>query len=185
MKGNLIVLFDRKEKSRLRYGMPDRNANVFGFRCVHCNGFVTLDPGFSGVQNRNHCPYCLWSRHLDLYGAGDRLSACKAAMEPIGLTIKITRNKYGPGRGELMLVHACKACGAFSINRIAADDDPRTIFAVYESSIQMAGTFQERLDADGIHLLGKDDNSQIRLQLFGDDTRLLRMHPIDSLIRAG
>jgi hypothetical protein len=47
------------------------------------------------VRNRNHCPYCLWSRCLDLFRAGDRLSACKAPMQPVGLALKHTRKKYG------------------------------------------------------------------------------------------
>jgi hypothetical protein len=84
---------------------------------------VVADPFFSGVQHRNHCPYCLWSRHLDHEKAGDRLSACKAGMRPIGLTYKRTRKKYGDQRGEMMLVHLCLDCGKVSLNRVAADDD--------------------------------------------------------------
>ena len=57
------------------------------FRCIHCNAYVTSERPFA-VNNRNHCPYCLWSRDLDLYEAGDRLSACKARMKPVGLTMK-------------------------------------------------------------------------------------------------
>ena len=60
----------------------------------HCHVIVSSAHLLSGVNNRNHCPYCLWSCHLDLYTAGDRLSACKAPMKPIGLTMKRSRNKY-------------------------------------------------------------------------------------------
>jgi DNA-directed RNA polymerase subunit RPC12/RpoP len=93
------------------------------FKCVHCRAHVVADPFFSGVQHRNHCPYCLWSRHLDHQKAGDRLSACKAGMRPIGLTYKRIRKKYGDQRGEMMLVHLCMDCGKISLNRVAADDD--------------------------------------------------------------
>ncbi|HEY4722578.1 MAG TPA: RNHCP domain-containing protein, partial [Anaerolineae bacterium] len=69
--------------------------NTFGdFVCVHCRNFVSAQAVLSGVRNRNHCPYCLSSRHLDLYAAGDRLSACKARMKPIGLTLKRQSKKY-------------------------------------------------------------------------------------------
>src|SRR4030065_2106742 len=85
--------------------------NGYGFRCCYCRAFVHTLPRLAGVKNRNHCPYCLWSRHVDLLQAGDRMSACKAIMQPIGLTVKQGRNKYGNYRsGELMLIHRCY-CG--------------------------------------------------------------------------
>ena len=98
--------------------------STFGdFRCAHCHVIVPCAHLVSAVNNRNHCPYCLWSCHLDLYTAGDRLSACKAPMTPIGLTMKQSRNKYQrERRGELMLIHQCTECRTLSINRIAADD---------------------------------------------------------------
>ncbi len=103
--------------------MRARAASFGDFKCAHCHVFVSSAHLISGVNNRNHCPYCLWSCHLDLYAAGDRLSACKAPMRPIGLTMKTGRNKYQrESRGELMLVHQCTDCGTLSINRIAADD---------------------------------------------------------------
>ena len=42
-------------------------------------------------------------------------------MKPIGLTMKVGRNKYQrEARGELMLIHEFTECGSLSINRIAA-----------------------------------------------------------------
>src|SRR5690349_24303189 len=104
-------------------------SSLFGdFRCAHCHAMVSSAHLLSGVNNRNHCPYCLWSCHLDLYAAGDRLSACKAPMKPVGLTMKTGRNKYKRDtRGELMLIHQCSDCMIVSINRIAADDEPDKI----------------------------------------------------------
>src|SRR5512134_2401456 len=115
------------------------HASSFGdFRCGHCGNHVSAAHMLSGVNNRNHCPYCLWSRHLDLFAAGDRLSACKGQMKPIGLTMKHDRNKYRlDQRGELMLVHECTECKALSINRIAADDDPETVMAVFQDSLTL------------------------------------------------
>src|SRR5215475_14044587 len=106
------------------------------FRCTHCHNMVSAMRLLSGVNNRNHCPYCLWSCHLDLFVAGDRLSACKGQMKPIGLTMKKSRNKYRlEARGELMLIHQCVECSDISINRIAADDDPDSILSTFQDSL--------------------------------------------------
>ena len=105
----------------MRTYFDDFNAD---FTCKHCGRYVSARTAISGVVNRNHCPYCLHSRHVDLFKPGDRLCACKGVMAPVGLTVKRSRDKYARGlNGELMLVHRCTACGTLSINRIAADDD--------------------------------------------------------------
>ncbi|HTX92517.1 MAG TPA: RNHCP domain-containing protein [Anaerolineales bacterium] len=135
-----------------------------GFLCKHCHNYVCSAAALSGVQNRNHCPYCLWSRHLDLIEAGDRLSACKALMRPIGLTFKATNKRYGPGRGELMLIHLCIECEGLSINRIAADDDPQDVFAVFEISSRLD---MPSLAVRGILPLTAGDSELVRAQLFG------------------
>jgi hypothetical protein len=120
----------------------------------------------SGVNNRNHCPYCLWSCHLDLYAAGDRLSACKGQMKPIGLALKTGRNKYRrESGGELMLIHQCVDCGTLSINRIAADDDGGTILAVFLSSIE--DQIQPLCEASGIAPLESRDANLLQKQLYG------------------
>src|SRR5690349_4286657 len=113
--------------------------NTFGdFVCMHCHRFVSADTAVAGVRHRNHCPYCLSSRHFDLYVAGDRLSACKARMQPIGLALKPTPRKYpGEPQGELMLIHLCEACGEVVLNRIAADDDNEAILEVFAASRSM------------------------------------------------
>src|ERR1041385_5472097 len=117
--------------------MRARAASFGDFKCMHCHGIVSSAHFLSGVNNRNHCPYCLWSCHLDLYAAGDRLCACKGQMKPIGLTMKNGRNKYQlDKRGELMLVHQCIECGSPSINRIAADDDASTIIEIFQASVE-------------------------------------------------
>ena len=100
----------RYRSRRQRNTHSVRSQMDIGFLCKHCYVYVSSASFLSGVQNRNHCPYCLWSRHLDLYAAGDRLSACKSSMKPIGLTTKVINKKYGYGRGELMLIHLCTDC---------------------------------------------------------------------------
>jgi hypothetical protein len=143
------------------------SASTFGdFTCGHCHAIVSSAHFLSGVNNRNHCPYCLWSCHLDLYASGDRLSACKGQMRPIGLTMKKGRNKYATeARGELMLVHECTDCSALSINRIAADDDPSAILAVYRSSIE--SRIHTTCEAHGILALKETDAGSLHKQLFG------------------
>ncbi len=158
-------LHDRSRYKAGRSGMLRlyRSQAVDGFTCKHCGWFVSSITAVSGVVNRNHCPYCLWSRHLDLFEAGDRLCACKALMRPVGLALKKTRKKYGrAGLGELMLVHQCTDCGGVSLNRLAADDDPQAIVEIFERSLQL-----DHLAAAQIEILTEDSRDLVMGQLFG------------------
>lgn len=145
--------------------------NTFGdFVCMTCHNFVSANSLFSNVKNRNHCPYCLSSRHLDLYEAGDRLSACKARMRPLALTIKRTAKKYANTRsGELMLVHVCNDCGRFSVNRIAADDDNAALYQIFETSIRLDACTESLLMRDGIVILKPAERSFVSKQLRGEE----------------
>ena len=146
---------------------------TFGdFRCAYCGYIVSSAHRLSGVNNRNHCPYCLWSRHLDLYAAGDRLSACKAPMQPAALTTKRSRNKYRHGHGELMLVHLCTDCGYVSVNRIAADDDADTLLEIFNASLTLPARTRELLLGDGIDILPPESLPSLQIQLFGDTARI-------------
>lgn len=84
-----------------------------GFVCEHCGKKV--EPIIYGGSYRNHCPYCLWSKHVDDITPGDRNSACQGMMEPIGVTTK--------SGGEYTLIHRCVKCGFQRHNRIAGDDN--------------------------------------------------------------
>jgi hypothetical protein len=147
--------------------MRPRAASFGDFRCAHCHALVSSAHLLSGVNNRNHCPYCLWSRHLDLFAAGDRLSACKAPMKPIGLTMKKDRNKYRASRGELMLIHECLDCQTLSINRIAADDDSETVMAVFQESFALGHQIHTLCQQNGIVILDVEYASLVHLQLYG------------------
>ena len=132
------------------------------FICMHCRNLVFAGTVVAGVNHRNHCPYCLWSRHLDWRVAGDRLSACKAGMQPIGLTVKKTRKKYAHfGQGELMLVHRCTDCGKIAINRIAADDDSQTAMEIFEDSLHLDQRVRLALDQNGIQVLRQEASALI------------------------
>ena len=87
-------------------GIPDA-----AFVCEHCQRVVP--GGAPGTEHRNHCPWCLWSRHVDLQ-IGDRRSGCRGTMEPIAITVRRD--------GEWALVHRCTKCGMMRVNRIAGDD---------------------------------------------------------------
>lgn len=151
-----------------RYGWKRAFQSDDSFMCKYCQAYVHTLPVLSRVQNRNHCPYCLWSRHLDQYKAGDRLSACKANMQPIGLTVKPNRNKYGSNQpGELMLVHRCNECGMISINRIAADDLEVQLLQVLLNSATLDAPTRDKLSIGGIHLLETRDARAVFGQLYG------------------
>lgn len=153
--------------------MRHNTASFGDFRCGHCSNPVSSMSMLSGVNNRNHCPYCLWSCHLDLYSAGDRLSACKGQMMPIGLTMKKSRNKYRlESGGELMLIHECTECRTLSINRIAADDDPESILSVFQNSPR-DGLQHHRCRQQGIEMFGKGESKIVYEQLYGQNAALL------------
>jgi hypothetical protein len=147
--------------------------STFGdFRCAHCRYIVSSAHPLSGVNNRNHCPYCLWSCHLDLYSTGDRLSACKAPMQPVALTTKRSRNIYSRGPGELMLVHLCEDCGDASINRIAADDDADTLLEVFNASFSLPPRTRKLLLSSEIEILPPESLPMLQLLLFGGVTNI-------------
>ena len=83
-----------------------RSAENAGFVCAQCGQAV--QPLTNGSY-RNHCPSCLWSVHVDEV-PGDRASACRGLMEPVGLR----RSKK-----HLQIVHRCLRCGALRANRVA------------------------------------------------------------------
>lgn len=84
------------------------------FRCRNCSLDV---PMFApGTSHRNHCPNCLWSRHLDDDVPGDRDADCGASMEPVAIAVR--------GDGEWLVVHRCRGCDELHLNRIAGDDNP-------------------------------------------------------------
>jgi len=90
-----------------------------GFRCIHCGAPV---PAYSwGTRHRNHCPFCLWSRHVDIR-PGDRASLCGGAMEPIAI--------WSKSDGEVMVLHRCSVCGTIKANRCAGDDDEAVLCAL-------------------------------------------------------
>ena len=75
----------RIDGATLPFGDHSHVKHPSSFRCVHCRLDVPTDA--PGTAHRNHCPNCLWSRHLDV-DPGDRASDCLASMEPIAITVR-------------------------------------------------------------------------------------------------
>ena len=100
-----------------------RHSENQSFTCVHCGDHVT---SLSNGSYRNHCPGCLWSRHVDAEAAGDRASTCGGPMAPVHLV-------QPRGKG-IAVRHCCLWCGAGSTNRLAYDDprQPDSITAIAE-----------------------------------------------------
>lgn len=173
MKRNLFFSpherIETRSKAEQRWSASHaRPSLAASFRCIHCGAHVVTSPLYAGVLNRNHCPYCLWSRHLDLLAAGDRLCACKAPMRPLGLTLKQSRKKYvREDGGELMLIHACIECNNLSINRIAADDLTDQIYEVYLQSLDLKKEIRRQLASRQILLLSENHKRLMQARLFG------------------
>jgi hypothetical protein len=99
----------RDQRTGIRRRLPD------AFRCRNCGLDVPTDA--PGTAHRNHCPNCLWSRHVD-DAPGDRaaVAECGSSMEPVSVSVRHD--------GEWALVHRCSGCATIHLNRIAGDDNP-------------------------------------------------------------
>lgn len=161
------VDMERREKEKRGRRLASEEKKE-GFKCGHCKQWVPFSESM-GTEHRNHCPLCLWSKHVDLNKSGDRKSECQAGMRPVGLTFKQEGfNKYGkPKQGELMVIHQCAGCEDVSINRIAGDDNPETILKVFEESRELSPERVGQLKDEGIEPLIEENRDEILVQLFG------------------
>lgn len=118
-------------RSKHSYGGKARHTNKrqspeASFRCVNCRQMVSTLVLAS--EHRNHCPLCLWSRHLD-NSPGDRASLCQGKMEPISIWVK--------DKQEWALVHRCTSCGVVKTNRIASDDNEFVLMSLASRPIAL------------------------------------------------
>ncbi|MBQ7500449.1 MAG: RNHCP domain-containing protein [Clostridia bacterium] len=82
--------------------------NDSGFICAHCGKKV--EP--LGYSSRNHCPFCLWSLHVDVM-PGDRANECGGQMEPVAVL-------SDPRKGYI-IIHKCAKCGEIRRNKAASE----------------------------------------------------------------
>lgn len=81
------------------------------FLCENCGKEILKHPTWSA---RNHCPYCLYSKHLDKDFPWDRASKCQWLMKPVW-------KDYHKNKGW-MVIHECQKCGKRIPNKLAEDD---------------------------------------------------------------
>ena len=84
------------------------------FVCEHCGASV------KGNGYTNHCPQCLWSKHVDVF-PGDRDAGCGGMMEPE--SIEGTTPNY-------RIVHKCSRCGFARRNNVSSEDNVDAILAI-------------------------------------------------------
>ena len=110
-----------RENTRKKYenGYYKTHACNESFTCKVCGRLVV--PEGAGSDHRNHCPNCLSSLHVDIE-PGDRASDCGGHMEAVAVWVR--------KNGEWAIIHRCKQCGAFSSNRVAADDNPMMLMSI-------------------------------------------------------
>ena len=77
------------------------------FVCEKCSTKV------KGNGYTNHCPSCLWSKHVDV-NPGDRVADCSGLMEPINVEIE---------KDEYIIIHQCKKCGHEKRNKSVSKDN--------------------------------------------------------------
>ncbi len=99
--------------------MPKKfQRRIENFVCQHCGASV------SGDGYTNHCPNCLWSRHVDI-NPGDRAHACGGLMKPVNVEAESK---------EYIIVQQCQKCGALKRNKAQKDDDFDKLVALSKES---------------------------------------------------
>lgn len=88
------------------------------FICEKCGATVT------GNGYTNHCPNCLWSKHVDVH-PGDRAAICKGLMEPHRIE----------GAGEHQkIIHRCVTCSYEKANTISPEDNFDAILLIAKTN---------------------------------------------------
>ncbi|HAZ17087.1 MAG: hypothetical protein A3H59_03800 [Candidatus Jacksonbacteria bacterium RIFCSPLOWO2_02_FULL_43_9] len=91
---------------------------IENFTCQQCKTHVT------GNGYTNHCPHCLWSKHVDI-NPGDRAHSCTGLMEPIQINIQ---------SNETIITHQCTKCGTIKKNKNHESDSTSAILAMMKKS---------------------------------------------------
>jgi hypothetical protein len=104
-KKQIRIFLDRSTQAQIR------SNPIFvdeGFKCSHCEKDVPI----GDVMIRDHCPFCLWGRHLDRI-PGDRSAECGGEMKPMSFSVS----------GGIRWVHySCMLCRHLFRVRAHPDD---------------------------------------------------------------
>lgn len=104
------LCLDRAEESQVVSTLTRRDE---AFVCGHCG----KDVGPGGAKVRDHCPFCLWSRHVDDI-PGDRASNCGQLMRPVA---------WEMDHGTDVIRLECVRCGFVRRMRAHPEDDRRIL----------------------------------------------------------
>ena len=85
------------------------------FTCQNCGEKV------KGGGYTNHCPKCLYSKHVDEEVPGDRKSDCEGLMKPVGVDKK---------EDKFIIIHECVKCGKKMRNKTSEEDDFEVVLNV-------------------------------------------------------
>lgn len=89
------------------------------FCCEHCGHKVEGD-GYT-----NHCPFCLWSKHVDV-NPGDRQNNCKGLMEPVKVFYE---------KGNWFVMQKCEKCLKVKKIKLKEGDDLSAIESILKQEI--------------------------------------------------
>ena len=84
------------------------------FTCEKC------DTKVKGNGFTNHCPKCLWSKHLDV-NPGDREEKCGGLMAPVGILKK---------SDDYFITHQCQKCGFERQKKLEKTDNFDTLISL-------------------------------------------------------
>lgn len=87
------------------------------FVCANCGKEVSP----LGYTSRDHCPYCLYSIHIDNI-PGDRANTCHGLLKPFMVE---PNSKKG-----YIISYKCTKCGEIKRNKSADDDDFDVLLAI-------------------------------------------------------
>ena len=92
------------------------------FICENCGKKVEK----LGYSCRNHCPYCLYSKHV-VINPGDRQEECHGLLKPISVELD---SKKG-----YVIIFKCTKCGKIRRNKAAKDDNMDLIIKLTSNQI--------------------------------------------------
>ena len=83
---------------------------IENFACGNC-GLEVVGDGYT-----DHCPKCLWGKHVDEEIPGDRASDCRGLMEPVGAKLIMSNVKF-------LINYKCTKCRhVFTVREGKGDD---------------------------------------------------------------